>query len=306
MEFHKNSPSTRDRREDAEQDTNAVRENERRENTARENERRENTARENERRENTRLHNTQRRFLLKQLIRRDFQARYKRAFLGVIWSMLSPLLQFVTQALVFSYFFRRGEHFISYLIVGNIIYHYFSDATEHSMFVFTANIGILSRIRIDKRLLLISKNIACLLNFMLTMLIMFAIVLIDGIQPDVIWLCIAYPVFCLFFFHMGIGYILSTLHVFFRDTQYFYGLIIRNLMYFSAIFYRVSVFPEDIRRLFFYNPVYCYIYYFRSVIIDRAIPSLEVHALCFLYAFVFFLIGNAVYAANHQRFFNYY
>ena len=248
----------------------------------------------------------QRRFLLKQLIRRDFQARYKHAFLGVLWSMLSPLLQFVTQALVFSYFFKRGEHFISHLIVGNIVYHYFSDATDHSMSVFTSNIGIISRIKIDKRLFLISKNIACLINFFLTLLIMFAIVLIDGIQPSFTWLCLCYPIFFMFFFNMGIGYILSTLHVFFRDTQYFYGLVVRNLMYFSAIFYRVSAFPEDIQRIFFCNPVYCYIYYFRSVIIDKAIPSFEVHALCVLYALVFFLIGNAIYNANHQRFFNYY
>ena len=248
----------------------------------------------------------QRRFLLKQLIRRDFQARYKRTFLGVVWSMLSPLIQFATQAVIFSYFFRRGEHFISYLIVGNIVYHYFSDATNQSMFAFTSNIGILSRIRIDKKLFMISKNIACLINLFLTMLIMFAIVLIDGIQPDVIWMCLCYPILCLFFFNMGIGYILSTLHVFFRDTQYFYGLIVRNLMYFSAIFYRVSAFPEDIQALFFFNPVYCYIYYFRSVVMDRAIPSLQVHLMCFLYAFVFFLLGKAVYALNHQRFFNYY
>ena len=257
-------------------------------------------------REETRRRKKQRRFLLKQLIRRDFQARYKRTFLGVVWSMLSPLIQFATQAVIFSYFFKRGEHFISYLIVGNIVYHYFSDATNQSMFAFTSNIGIISRIRIDKKLFLISKNIACLINFFLTMIIMFIIVLIDGIQPDVMWTALCYPIFFLFFLNEGIGYILATLHVFFRDTQYFYGLLLRNLMYFSAIFYRVSAFPENVRQLFFLNPVYCYIYYFRCVVMDKAFPSCEVHLMCFLYAFCFFLLGKIVYAVNNKRFFNYY
>lgn len=259
-----------------------------------------------EQQEEIRRRNKQRRFLLGQLVRRDFRDRYKRTFFGVIWSMLSPLLQFTTQALVFSYFFKRGEHFISYLIVGNIVYHYFSDATGQSMFAFTSNIGIISRIRIDKTLFLLSKNISCLINFFLTFVIMFAIVLIDGIRPDVIWICLCYPILCLFFFNMGIGYILSTLHVFFRDTQYFYGLLSHNLIYFCAIFYRISAFPDNIQKLFFLNPVYCYIYYFRSVILYKTLPSYEVNLRCFLYALVFFLLGRAVYAANNKRFFNYY
>ena len=257
-------------------------------------------------REETRRNNKQRRFLLKQLIRRDFYARYKRTFLGVVWSMLSPLIRFATQAVIFSYFFKRGQHFISYLIVGNIVYHYFSDATHQSMSAFTSNIRIISSIRIDKKLFLISKNVSCLINFFLIMVIAFIIVLSDRIQPDIVWIYLCYPIFCMFFFNMGIGYILATVHVFFRDMQYFYSLIVRNLMYFSAIFYRVTAFPEHIQKLFFCNPVYCYIYYFRSVIIDKALPSPEVHALCFLYALVFFLLGKAVYAANNQRFFNYY
>ena len=64
----------------------------------------------------------QKKFLLKQLIHRDFKSRYKRTFLGVVWSMLSPLCFFVTQAIVFSKLFGRGEHFLSYLIIGNITF----------------------------------------------------------------------------------------------------------------------------------------------------------------------------------------
>ena len=86
----------------------------------------------------------QKKFLLKQLIKRDFKSRYKRTALGILWSMLSPLLFFTAQALVFSYFLDRGEHYISYLITGNIVYHYFTDGTHHTMSALHSNSGIIA------------------------------------------------------------------------------------------------------------------------------------------------------------------
>ena len=63
-------------------------------------------------------------FLMKQLIQRDFKSRYKKTFLGVLWSMISPLFTFAAQAIVFSFLFERGEHYVSYLITGNRGYNY--------------------------------------------------------------------------------------------------------------------------------------------------------------------------------------
>ena len=91
----------------------------------------------------------QKKFLLKQLIHRDFKSRYKRAALGVLWSMLSPLLFFAAQAIIFSFLFDRGEHYISYLITGNIVYHYFTDGTTNTMFSLQANGGIISKIKVN-------------------------------------------------------------------------------------------------------------------------------------------------------------
>ena len=160
----------------------------------------------------------QKKFLLKQLIHRDFKSRYKRTFLGVLWSMLSPLCFFVTQAIVFSKLFGRGEHFLSYLIIGNIVFHYFSDATTNLMFSISANGGIISKINVDKRLFIYSRSISCLINFLLTMIIMFVVSGINGISFNVKFILLIFPIVCLYFLNMGIGYILSVLFVFFKDT----------------------------------------------------------------------------------------
>lgn len=248
----------------------------------------------------------QKKFLLKQLIHRDFKSRYKRTFLGVLWSMLSPLCFFVTQAIVFSKLFGRGEHFLSYLIIGNMVYHYFSDATTNLMFSISANGGIISKINVDKKLFIYSRSISCLINFLLTLIIMFGVIAINGISFNVKFILLIFPIVCLYFLNMGIGYILSVLYVFFKDTQYLYSICTRMLTYFSAIFYYVDSFPENVRHLFFYNPVYCYIYYFRTIIIDNVIPSVYIHVMCAAFPVVFFIIGKVIYKVNEKKFVYYF
>ncbi|MBR6599220.1 MAG: ABC transporter permease, partial [Oscillospiraceae bacterium] len=139
----------------------------------------------------------QKKFLLKQLVHRDFKSRYKRTFLGVLWSMLSPLCFFVTQAIFFSKLFGRGEHFLSYLIIGNIVFHYFSDATTNLMFSISANGGIISKINVDKRLFIYSRSISCLINFLLTMVIMFGVIAINGITFNIKFTLLIFPIVCL-------------------------------------------------------------------------------------------------------------
>ena len=209
----------------------------------------------------------QKKFLLKQLIRRDFKSRYKRTALGVLWSMFSPLCFFAAQAIVFTKLLGRGEHYTAYLIIGNIIFHYFSDATTNEMFALQANGGIISKIKVDKKIFLFSRAVSCLIHFLLTAVVMFAVVAFDHVTFHWNFLLLIFPLSCMFFMNMGIGYILSALFVFFKDTQYLYSIFTRILVYFSAIFYYTDRFPENLQKLFYCNPVYCYIDYFRSIII---------------------------------------
>ena len=244
----------------------------------------------------------QRKFLFKQLVYRDFKSRYKRAILGVLWSMLSPLLFFTAQVIVFAFLFNRAEHYVSYLIIGNIIYHYFSDATTQGMFSLTTNAGIISKIRVPKEIFLFSKNVSCFVNFLLTLIIMFLIVAVDGVPFHWNFFLILYPIITLTLLNIGIGYILSALFVFFKDIQYLYQIFCRILIYFSAIFYYVSVFPDWVQKFFWLNPLYDCIYYCRSIIIYNEVPSMWVHLLCLIYPAVFIIIGKMIYKVNDNRF----
>ncbi len=250
---------------------------------------------------------SQRFFLFKQLVHRDFTGRYKRAFFGVLWSILSPMFMFAVQAIVFTQVFgRKTEHYISYLVIGNVVFHYFSDAASSGMFSVSSNGGIISKINVPKWIFLLSKNVSCIINFGLTLIIMFVIAAIDGIQFHLSLFTLLYPIIWISIFNIGIGMILSTLHVFFRDIQYFWGIITQVMVYFSAVFYRVDIFSDTAKVLFYLNPVYTYISYFRSVIIDNAVPDLRLHLLCAGYAVEMLLIGILVYKKNSSRFVYYF
>src|SRR5699024_5943641 len=100
---------------------------------------------------------------------------------------------------------------------------------------------------------------------------------------------------------IGVGLVLSALFVFFRDINYLYDVFTMLLMYCSAVFYTVDGFEPWVQRLLLCNPVYCYIKYFRCIVLDGEIPSLQYHLLCLFYAVVMVVIGGYIYKKyNHK------
>jgi ABC-2 type transport system permease protein len=245
-------------------------------------------------------------FLFFELVKRDFKKKYKRTVLGIFWSMLSPLLQLLVMALVFTRFFGRTmEHYTIYLFAGNLIYSYFKDSTNGGMASLMDNAGIISKINTPKYLFLLSKNVSSLINFILTLILFLIFAAIDGVAFHLRFLMLVYPVMCLLVFNIGIGLILSALFVFFRDIQYLYDIFTLLLMYLSAIFYRIDDFTITIQYVFMLNPVFAYINYFRIIVLDGYIPSLSYHVICGIYAFIAIFIGGYFYKKYNYRFLYY-
>ena len=246
------------------------------------------------------------RFLFSELVKRDFKKKYKSTYLGMLWSVLSPLLTLLIMSLVFTNFFGRTQpHYIIYLFSGNILFSYFNESTSNGMGSLLANAEIFTKINIPKHLFLFSKNVSSLINFGLTLGVFFIFCIIDGVTFTWAFFMLVIPIFCMMMFNVGIGLILSALYVFFRDMQYLWGVFTTLLMYLSAIFYTTDSFSPDIQNLFHLNPVFVYIKYFRLIIIDGTIPSIWMHGLCFGYAFAAFGIGALIYSKYNHKFLYY-
>lgn len=245
-------------------------------------------------------------FLFEELVKRDFKEKYKRTVLGMAWSVLSPLMTLFVMKLVFTEFFGRDmPHYTTYLFSGNLVMAYFKESTKGGMNSLMSNAKIFTKINVPKYMFLLSKNVSSLVNFGLTLTVYFLFCVADGISFGPHMLLLIYPVLCLLTFNLGVGLVLSALYVFFRDVQYLYDVFLTLLTYLSAIFYTIDRFPASIQRLFLLNPVYCYIKYFRVVVIDGDIPSVAFHLLCAFYAIALVLIGGFIYKKYNHKFLYY-
>lgn len=245
-------------------------------------------------------------FLFEELVKRDFKKKYKRTVLGILWSLLSPLLTLLVMRIVFTEFFgRTTNHYTTYLFAGTLVFSYFSDATNQGMSSLVDNAGIFTKVNVPKYLFLLSKNVSSLINFGLTFLVFLGFCLLDGIAFHWKFLLLVYPIVCLVFFNIGVGSILSALYVFFKDIQYLYSIFTLMLMYLSAIFYNINAYEPTVQKLFLLNPIYVYISYFRKIVINNAIPDLVTHLLSFGYAFAVLLIGARMYKKHNQKFLYY-
>lgn len=245
-------------------------------------------------------------FLFEELTKRDFKKKYKRTVLGMGWSILSPLLQLLIMSFIFKDLFgRETPHFTIYLFCGVLVFNYFVESTKGGMKALVENAKIFSKVNVPKYLFLFSKNLSSLINFGLTLLVFFVFCIFDGIVFSWNFFALLYPICCLIVFNVGMGMIFSALNVFFQDISYLYDIFVMLLRYMSAIFYTVDRFSTTMQSILLCNPIYCYIKYFRVVVIDGAIPSAPYHLLCAGYALAVFVVGALVYKKCNHKFLYY-
>lgn len=245
-------------------------------------------------------------FLFEELVKRDFKEKYKRTALGMLWSMLSPLMSLLVMRIVFTHFFGRAiPHYTVYLFAGNLMFSYYRESTIGGMNALMSNAHIFTKINVPKYMFLLTKSVSALINFSLTLVVFFIFVALDKVFFRWSFLAIFYPLCTMTMFNVGVGMVLSALFVFFRDVQYFYDIFTMLLMYMSAIFYQVDSFSPTLQRLFLLNPIYCNIKYVRSIVLQGSLPSLAFHGLLLLYGAVALVLGAAIYKKYNHKFLYY-
>lgn len=245
-------------------------------------------------------------FLFEELVKRDFKKKYKRTVLGMAWSILSPLLLLLVMKLVFTQFFGRTvENYTTYLFCGTLIFSYFNESTSQGMTSLTGNAAIFTKINVPKYIFLFSKNVQTLINFGLTLMVFFVFCIMDNIVFTWKIVCLLYPICCLILFNIGVGLILSALFVFFRDIQYLWTVFTQLLMYMSAIFYTVDRYSYNVQCAFLLNPIYLFIKYFRTIVIEATIPPVWYHFLMIFDVSVVLGIGCWMYKKHNTKFLYY-
>lgn len=247
-------------------------------------------------------------FLIQQLVTRDFKVKYKRSVLGILWSLLYPLLTMAVMALVFTNIFRAstpGVNYLVYLMSGLVIFNYFSEASNLAMSSVVANFSLINKVYIPKYIFPLTKCLFVGINFLLTLIPLYIIILATGTGINIYHLLLPFAFICLFMFTFGFGLILATISVFLRDMFYIYGVVLTLWTYMTPIMYDISIIPAQLQVIFKLNPLYWFITFIRQIILYNQIPSINVWIYCFVFGFLFLILGAIIFKKNQDKFIYY-
>ena len=228
--------------------------------------------------------------------------------MGILWSLLYPVLTMSVMALVFTNMFKMstpGVNYLVYLMTGLVIFNYFNEASNLAMSSVVANFSLINKVYMPKYIFPLSKCIFVGINFLLTLIPLYAIIFITGTGVNIYHLLLPFAFLCLFFFTVGFGLILATVSVFLRDMFYIYGVIITLWTYLTPIMYDMTIIPDNLQIIFKLNPLYWFIYFARDIILYGQIPGINVWLYCGIFAIGFLLLGIFVFKKNQDKFIYY-
>lgn len=242
-------------------------------------------------------------YLLQQLVVRDIKKKYRRSVLGVLWSVLNPLLMMAVTAMVFSTIFRFSiENYPLYLLVGQIMFTFFAESTSFAMTSILENGVLLKKIYIPKYLFPLSRVMSSCVNLLFTIPALLIIILVTGQPLSLGMLTFVVPLALLFFFCLGFGLLLATLVVYFRDVFHLYGVLISLLNYATPIFYPENIVPPEYSWLLAYNPLYYFCKAFRASLYSGTMPDGALLLPCLGFAVVAMIIGCLAFKRHENHF----
>lgn len=242
-------------------------------------------------------------FILRSLVSKDFKLKYRRSALGVVWSVLNPLLMMIVLTAVFSTFFRfQIENFALYLILGQTLFTLMSDATSGAMSSIIDSAPLIKKIRINKFLFPLEKTAFALLNFVISLIAVAAVMIFFQIVPTINLLFLPLLLLLVFAFSLGLGLLLSALSVFFRDVMHLWSVVLTAWTYATPLFYPIDILPDWMLPIMECNPMYHYVTFFREIALWGTTPSGEQILLCTFFAVATLVVGILVFRAKQSKF----
>lgn len=241
--------------------------------------------------------------LLEELVVRDLKIKYRRSVLGYLWSVLNPLLMMCVLTLVFSTLFRFDiPNYPVYLLSGQLLYNFFSESTSMAMGAILGSASLIKKVYVPKYIFPLSKLISSFITMLFSLVALVVVMVVTGSEFHVTLILFPLVLTYVFVFSLGIGLLVSTLVVFFRDIEHLYGVLLTAFMYLTPVFYPESILPEWIRAIIQYNPMKMFIDVFRDVFMYGQWPTLYEHLICLFFSFSALFIGSMYFKMKQEKF----
>lgn len=242
--------------------------------------------------------------LLRELVVRDIKTKYRRSVLGVLWTVLNPLLMMTVMSIVFSHFFGKFdiEHYPIYLLSGQVIFNFFSESSSMSMSSIINNAPLLKKIYIPKYMFVIAKTISGAVNLIASFLALIIVMLVLRVDFYFTAFLSVIPLICVVILSVGVGLILATVAVRFRDLVHLYSVFLTALMYLTPIIYPVEFLPNWVSVIVKINPLTSIITMLRCFMLNGTMPDTLTICMSILPALGLLVLGGLVFWKNQDDF----
>lgn len=242
--------------------------------------------------------------LISQLVSRDLKLKYRRSFLGYLWSILNPLLIMLVMTVVFSTMFDRNiSNYPVYLLAGRSIFDFVTGSTTLAMHSVTANAPLLKKAYVPKYIFTLAKVTSGLIDMIFSLGALLIVMLVTGAPFTGYILCIPLVLVQVYIFSLGLGFFLAQANVFFRDIQYIYKAVVTAWMYLTPLFYPIEAVPEAVQFLIKgFNPLYYYVAQFRDMVYIGQFPGPRIFWGGWLMAFLMLAFGLWTFQKGKDKF----
>lgn len=238
------------------------------------------------------------------LVRKDLRGRYKGSVLGFLWTFLIPLLQLGVYTLVFSVIMKAGyDKYYLFLFVALVPWVFFSNAVSSGAGCIWGQRDMVNKIYFPREILPIAHVTYLLVNMLLSLLIVFAVLIVSGHGINVAAiLYLPIVIFIEYILALGIAMLLSALDVYFRDLQYIMEILVMAWQFLTPVMYGLDAVPEELQNIFHLNPMTSVIVCFRDIMYYKQIPNIETLGLAAFMGIFFLIIGTITFSQLKRRF----
>lgn len=244
--------------------------------------------------------------LLKEVVKRDIKKKYYKSVLGVLWTVLDPLLHMLVMSFVFNAIFEKSiENFPIYVLCGRLTFNVITSSGSRGLSAITGNSGVIRSMYVPKYIFVLSRVTEAFVDLMFSLIALLLVMPITG-APITPYLFMLPVLFILeYMFALGLALVLATYGTFLRDLEYLYGVFTLLLHWVCALFYPISIIPTTYRFVFDLNPIYQYITIMRSICHEGVAPTEKSLIIGTCYAVLMLAMGISVFRSKENKFFLY-
>ena len=241
--------------------------------------------------------------MISELVKRDFKGKYRNSFLGYLWHIVNPLSMLVVYYVVFSSLFGRDiPDYWVYLSSAVFALNFFTSSLIGCSNAITGNSGMVNKIAFPREILVITNVLTNLITFVISYIILIAIIFISGRTFSISLLLLPVIIILMTFFSIGLGLIVSSLNVYYRDISNGMHIITFSIIFITPCFYRLQDVSNTVQTIVKFNPISYYTESLHQIMYYSTFPTTIELSVCFIGSIIMTFLGLLIFKKLERKF----